>query len=173
MTYKCILCFNEHAYTWNGSQSMYCQMCSPIREDARSTTSHIVGTLYLSDMAAAADFKGYRVCVHEDGARYDGQSHYLPILTTKPNSKLDRSGGVASVEALDEAAEIIHQYVTKQVNILVHCVGGIERSPLTIAWYLVTKAKQFDTLQEAYDFLKQKRPVVSERLFWLPTEIKQ
>lgn len=153
--------------------NMYCEQCLPIRKAARNMIAHIVDTLYLSDMQAAGSFDGYRLCVHENGPLYTGQCHFHPILVTKPNSPFDRSGALASIEALDAAAEVIHEKITNKENIVVHCMGGIERSPLTIAWYLVTKSKMFDTLQEAYDFLKTKRPVVSERLFWLPGNFEE
>lgn len=152
---------------------MYCERCSPVREKARRSLSHIVDTIYLSDMDAASTFQGDRICVHELGPRYEGQCHFMPILTTTPNSKMDRSGGVASLKALDDVADLLHEYVIDQRDVLIHCVGGIERSPLALAWYLVKVAKKFDTLQEAYNFMKLKRPVVSERLFWLPDGIAE
>lgn len=148
---------------------MYCETCVPIREEARGTTSHIIGSLYLSDMKAARTFDGLRMCVHEMGPTYEGQCYFIPILVTKPISKWDRSGALASEIYLDYAAEIIDEHVRKDEQILVHCMGGVERSPLTIAWYLV-RTGQYASLTEAYEFLKSKRPVVSQRLFWLPQD---
>jgi hypothetical protein len=168
-THPCVICFCETTNTWNGLPNMYCETCEPIREAARGVVSHVIDTLYLSDMQAAKSFDGFRMCVHESGPEYDGQCHFIPILETRPNSSLDRSGAVASIKMLNEAADLIHQHVSNQEKLLVHCQGGVERSPLTIAWYLVNKAKRFSTLDQAYVFLKQKRPVVSPRLFWLPS----
>jgi protein-tyrosine phosphatase len=118
-------------------------------------------------MKAAGEFDGYRMCVHEDGPLYKGQCYFIPILTTKPNSKWDRTGAIASIIELEKACKIIDQHVSNDEKILVHCMGGVERSPLTIAWYLVQWGQAVD-LKDAYEFLKEKRPVVSDRRFWLP-----
>lgn len=167
---KCIICFTEHSALYEDKPSMYCEPCATIKKDSVPVISHIEGKLYLSGAEAAKQFQGSRLYVHEDPNGYKGpwQQLHVPILTKKPNSNLDRSGAIASIDALNYAAEIIDMYVNWNDSLLVHCHGGVERSPLTLAWYFVTKAKKFDTLQEAYDFLKSKRPVVSERLFWLP-----
>jgi protein-tyrosine phosphatase len=119
-------------------------------------------------MKVASGYGGARMCVHEDGPEYEGQCYFLPILITKPNSKLDRTGAVASLYKIGDASNIIDQIVKSGQDILVHCQGGIERSPLVVAWYLTFKAKMFDTLFDAYLFLKMRRPVVSNRLSWLP-----
>ncbi len=165
---KCILCFEPHTNTWGFGPNMYCEKCFAIRNAAKGVVNHIVGSLYLADMEAAKTFDGVRMCVHEDGPKYTGQCHFLPILTKKPISTFDRSGAVASVNMLNTAADLIDYHVRKGDRLLVHCHGGIERSPLTIAWYLVNKVKECATFQDAYVFLKSKRPAVSERLFWLP-----
>jgi hypothetical protein len=168
MDLTCVMCAARHANTWKGEPGMYCESCSPVREAAKGTVSHIVGSLYLSDMLAASTFEGFRMCVHEEGQTYEGQCHFLPILVERPVSKLDRTGALASTKALDRAANLIDYHVTRGEKLVVHCQGGIERSPLTIAWYLTHKVKQFATLSGAYAFIKQKRPVISNRLFWLP-----
>lgn len=167
MSNKCVLCFVEHDRRWHDQPNMYCEPCTKIRNDARGTVSEIIPNLYLSDMDAASRFDGDRLCVHEHGPTYTGQHHLIAILTRRPNSLLDRSGAVASIEQVDRAADLIQSYVEQNKRLLVHCFGGVERSPLTIAWYFV-KTKKFETLDQAYVFLKQKRPVVSDRQFWLP-----
>lgn len=169
LTLTCVICLGKHANTWtDGGPNMYCERCNPIRIAAKGVTDHIVDSLYLADMEAAKTFDGFRMCVHEDGPQYKGQCHFLPVLTKKPNSVFDRYGAVASVNMLNTAADLIDYHVGRNEKLLVHCHGGIERSPLTIAWYLVNKVKRYDTLQEAYAFMRTKRPAVSERLFWLP-----
>jgi hypothetical protein len=147
---------------------MYCEPCAIIKKDSVDTISQITGTLYLSGMQAAAKFAGDRLCVHEMVPTYEGQYHHIPILTTKPNSKSDRTGGVASIIQLEKACSIIDEYVSKGQPLLVHCHGGVERSPLTLAWYFVHWKRQHADFNQAYEMLKSKRPVVSERLFWLP-----
>ena len=167
----CAICFDKHSHIFNDEPSLYCEKCSPLRKAATGTISHIVDTLYLGDMESAKTFDGIRMCVHEHGPAYEGQCHFIPVLVKRPNSPLDRTGAVASVNALNTAADLIDYHLSRHERLLVHCHGGIERSPLTIAWYLVNKVKGRATLQDAYTFLKTKRAVVSERIFWLPQGI--
>lgn len=164
---KCILCFAEHDEMYGDRISMYCAPCAIIKKDSVEVISQITDTLYLSGMFAAGKFDGARLCVHECVPTYKGQFHHIPILSKRPNSTIDRNGALVSIEALGRAADLIEQYVTRGERLLVHCHGGVERSPLTLAWYLV-RSLQFKTFIQAYEFIKEKRPVVSERLFWLP-----
>lgn len=167
---KCTICFIEHNNTWkDGTTNMYCHICEPIRNAARGTISEILDTLYLADMQAASKFDGHRLCVHEMGPTYKGQCHFAPILSQRPHSSLDRTGAVVDMTMLNYAAGIIDAYVKRGEKLLVHCQGGVERSPLTVAWYLI-KSKRVENFQQAYAFLKSKRPVVSERTFWLPED---
>lgn len=164
---KCVICFAEHDRTYNGSPALFCGDCAVLKKDMVGQVSHIIHNIHISDLTGASTFEGTRICVHEDVPSYEGDCIHLPILAVKPNSHVDRNGAVASIEALDSAAELIGHFVEMDKPLLVHCKGGVERSPLTVAWYLV-KSKHFNTLLEAYDFLKAKRPVISQRLFWLP-----
>lgn len=166
---KCIICFAEHNRMWTETKpAMYCESCAAIKEDSVDKVSPIIDNLYLSGMIAAGKFEGARLCVHENTPTYTGQYFHVPILTKRPNDSIDRTGAIASVEALNNACSIIDEHLKKGEKILVHCVGGVERSPLTLAWYFVHWTKDFDGLIEAYNFLKAKRPIVSERMFWLP-----
>lgn len=165
---KCVICFEPHNNPWTDGSNMYCTTCVPIRESARDKADNIMDQLYLGDMKVAGKFDGLRMCVHEHGPTYSGQCILIPILTTRPNSKWDRTGGVANIDKLNEAADLIETHVKNGDKLLVHCFGGIERSPLTLAWWLL-RTKRFKTFEEAYAFLKSKRPAVSERLFWLPS----
>lgn len=164
---KCVICFVEHNNQWSDGPNMYCEKCAPIREQSRGTLSEILPNLYLSDVKAAAEFDGERICVHENYPPYKGCFHHIPILTHRPNSKYDRTGAIASITSLNFAACMIDIQLGTGKKLLIHCWGGVERSPLTLAWWLV-KNKKFETLDEAYVFLKEKRPVVSDRQFWLP-----
>jgi hypothetical protein len=44
--------------------------------------------------------------------------------------------------------------------------AGIERSPLTVAWYMCRRRVVAD-LDQAYAWLIKKRPVVQDRRMWL------
>ena len=165
----CVLCFKPHNNLWRDEPNMYCEQCVPIRDTARNKADNITDNVYLGDMMSAATFDGIRVCVHERGPTYHGQCLCVPVLTSSPRSKYDRTGAVASIAALDAVSDLIESYVGKDEKIIVHCYGGIERSPLALVWWL-TRSKRYDNINEAYEFIKTKRPAVSPRLFWLPTE---
>lgn len=164
----CILCSKSHNYTQpNGDESYYCEPCADIKKTSEHTLSHITDYVYLSGMNVASHFTGTRLYVHEDPIQYEGEHIHVPILIQKPLSVRDRSNGLASIDQLDKAADIIEDHVRRGDDILIHCKGGVERSPLTIAWWLV-KSKRRQDFDRAYEWLKLKRPVVSKRLFWLP-----
>lgn len=52
-----------------------------------------------------------------------------------------------------------------QIKIVVHCAMGMERSPLTVVWYLHTKLGK--TLDEAYDIVMNARASVVDRRSWI------
>ena len=165
---KCIICFAEHNRLYGDQPAMYCDPCAAIKKDSVDVISQITDTLFLSGMQAAGKFDGHRLCVHEMTPTYEGHYHHIPILSRRPNSKTDRTGAVVNMGQLDVAVETIEWYVEHKQPLLVHCFGGVERSPLTLAAYFV-RSKTCASWEEAYALLKSKRPVVSERLFWLPS----
>jgi len=72
-------------------------------------------------------------------------------------------------ETLDELADLINEHLygtdDDDTKVVVHCAMGIERSPLTVVWYL-TKYKSL-TLDEAYALVREARPVAVERRYWI------
>jgi protein-tyrosine phosphatase len=61
--------------------------------------------------------------------------------------------------------EYIHQKLSMNQNILVHCQGGVSRSPSFIIGYLMKyHSKTFD---EAYNFVKTKRSIINPNLNFL------
>ena len=85
-------------------------------------------------------------------------------------------------ESLDELADLIDGYLygtdeedTEEVHnnldeflkrkVVVHCAMGIERSPLTVVWYL--HKYHIKTIDEAYDLVREARPVAVERRYWI------
>lgn len=99
--------------------------------------------------------------------RYKGMTYYLPILQHDEDTYLSDLPPKVSIVALDDACEIINGALLEGTPILVHCWAGIERSPLTLAYWLVKNRRQ-PNLDEAYKFLKSKRPQVEDRRSWLP-----
>ena len=83
-----------------------------------------------------------------------------PILEMSPN------GPQMNMNGMEKACKIIDGVLNDEKNILVHCAAGVERSPLTIVWWLHTRMGQ--SLDVAYDFVKSKRSIVENRLIWLP-----
>jgi hypothetical protein len=68
---------------------------------------------------------------------------------------------------LTELVALMDQVLTDnaQAKIVVHCAMGMERSPLTVVWYLHTKLGK--TLDEAYDIVMNARASVVDRRSWI------
>ena len=70
-------------------------------------------------------------------------------------------------ENLEAIADKLREYVTRArgVPILVHCAQGIERSPLSVAWY----ASKYGglTFDEAYAHVLKARPIAQDRRHWI------
>ena len=62
-------------------------------------------------------------------------------------------------------AEIIFHHEGSGEPVLVHCMAGIERSPLAVVFYLHYFKDM--TWDDAYKFVQKKRPEVANRLQWL------
>jgi protein-tyrosine phosphatase len=79
---------------------------------------------------------------------------------------------VVDLKVLNKIALKIHNALKDGQMVLVHCVGGLHRSPLVVAWFLFTFGWTAD-LFEAYRLIKEKRPEIEERLFWLPESVRR
>lgn len=147
---------------------MYCAPCAKIRNDAEGTLTRVLRneSLYLGDYEAAKAWNGPRICVYCDPPEYAGDYYHVPILSTRPKSHVDRTA-IASLDQLNTASDLITKILACDDKLLVHCMGGVERSPLTIAYWLV-KTNRCTTLAGAYQSLKAIRPVVADRTSWLP-----
>jgi protein-tyrosine phosphatase len=72
----------------------------------------------------------------------------------------------ANIQVLQNIADIIELTITSgPVPILVHCAAGVERSPLAVIYYLVSKHRY--SLEDAFRFVKQRRPIIEDRLNWM------
>lgn len=112
------------------------------------------------------------LCVIETNPldRYEGMTYYVPILEHDQETFLPDIPPRAMISKLDEACDIIDDHLLNCEPLLVHCWAGIERSPLTLAYWLVKSHIQ-PNLDEAYKFLKSKRPLVEDRRNWLPLSL--
>jgi Dual specificity phosphatase, catalytic domain len=138
--------------------------------------SQILENLYLGDWqdGKSAKFQGWdTLCVIETQPwdKYKGMTYYVPILDHDEHS-LAFISPRALLTQLDHCSDIIDKYVNFEGGdpLLVHCYAGVERSPLTLAYWLV-KSKRYPNLDEAYKFLKSKRPIVEDRRAWLPLSL--
>lgn len=75
--------------------------------------------------------------------------HYVPLLDT-PNSDM--------YPFMELVADLIHEVVTRNEVVLVHCVAGVSRSVTLCLAYLVKWQKM--TLCEAYHHMKLRRPQI-------------
>ena len=68
---------------------------------------------------------------------------------------------------LDELAALINKILTESDDskIVVHCAMGMERSPLTVVWYL--HKYQNKTLDEAYQIVESARESTIDRRSWI------
>jgi len=64
-----------------------------------------------------------------------------------------------------ECFDFISEAKSNQKNILVHCDGGINRSPTIVVGYLVSREQW--TLKQAFDHVLQVRPCVAPREHYL------
>lgn len=71
---------------------------------------------------------------------------------------------------MDLAADWIHERVVAQQPVLVHCAYGIERSPLTVVWYLMRYHGH--NLKTAYDVVLTQRPAAQYRGAWMPASVR-
>jgi protein-tyrosine phosphatase len=129
----------------------------------------VVSNLWVGDMQDAQVFKGERLCVLEGPATYAApseQDHHIQILVNVTNWIMPFW---ASRAQLDKTKELITARLVAGANLLVHCAAGIERSPLTCAWWLWNTGRH-SSLAAAYAHLKAVRPQVEDRTLWLEPE---
>ena len=138
----CTLCLKAEGLQFPDMKAIYCEPCYNAKKESWGVVHEIIPGLFLSGMKEAETWTGgTRLCVHEDTPTYEGGLH-VPILSKKPNSFKDRRGAIADEYALYEVAGIIEAHQKAGVPILVHCWGGVERSPWRLhgTWlYTVTE----------------------------------
>ena len=85
---------------------------------------------------------------------------HIPTTTWNAQDQI-----VADPQKMDEAADWIHEQRSKGAQVLVHCAYGVERSPLTVVWYLMKYRGM--SLNSAYALLMRQRQEVEDRRHWL------
>ncbi len=132
----------------------------------------ILDHLYLGDLMDARKFDGEIICVIQDipNAEPD-KAYWIPIIRSSAPLNdneliLDQDPIITALpHQLDLVSFMIEKNLKYETDTLVHCMAGIERSPLAVAWYLHKNCNM--TYNEAYEFIKEKRPEVANRLQWL------
>ena len=115
--------------------------------------SEIIDNLYLGDMQDAGRFEGMIISVLPDAMEAEpSRTIRIPFL----------ANGRAT---LDSTSALIDAGLRLGVQVLVHCEEGCERAPLAVAWFLKTRRGM--TLDEAYELIKSRRPIVKDRRVWL------
>jgi hypothetical protein len=115
--------------------------------------SEIITGLFVGDLQDAQRFEGMIISVLPDIPEGEpARAIQIPFL----------ANGRAT---LDSTAALIDAALNLGQRVLVHCEEGCQRAPLVVAWFL--KARRGFTLDEAYELLKRRRPIVEDRRQWL------
>jgi len=119
---------------------------------------------WVTDRVGITDFEGCDEAVVND---------YFTInvageLDSTAQIQADINPGSGTVKKnLTKLATLINKVLLKNddTKVVVHCAMGMERSPLTVVWYL---HKYHDkTIDEAYEMAQKARPVVVDRREWI------
>ena len=89
-------------------------------------------------------------------------------LESSANIQSDIDPGSGKVkETLDGLVALMDKALKDDdhAKVVVHCAMGMERSPLTVVWYLHTKLGK--TIDEAYDIVIKARASVVDRRSWI------
>ncbi len=128
--------------------------------------------IWLGDFIDTLKFEGEIICVLQDIPKGEPKgSIWIPVVrstTTLDDSQLiaEQDANVyAQMPNLDLISGILEENWKKKIKTLVHCMAGIERSPLAIVHWL-HKFHGF-SYNEAYEYVQKIRPQVQNRLIWL------
>ena len=133
------------------------------------TANEIIKNVWVGDIDDAREWKGNKICVLESYPKDYTQrknSVLVPILSSE-HIHLEDENAEVMMENIDLVSTIIQNHIMAGEKILVHCAGGMERSPLAVTWYLHKNAGV--GLNDAFDFVKKKRPQALNRIQWLNT----
>lgn len=125
--------------------------------------SLVVGNLYVGSAGACARFDGVRFVVHEGwpGKQPPCDCNWRPIAGKTPDF-----GANMPVVETDRFLDICHEInaACDRDNVLVHCHGGVERSPLTV--YGVLRVRGYSD-NDAWEVVSKAHPIAQDRRHWL------
>ena len=115
--------------------------------------SEIVTNLYVGDLQDAVKFDGMIISVLAD------------VPACEPRRSIQQPFLANGRATMESTAALIDAALALKLRVLVHCEEGSERAPLVVAWYLITRRGM--SLDEAYDLLSARRPIIRDRRKWL------
>lgn len=124
--------------------------------------NEIIPQLFLGDLEDSKLFRrnkpeGVILCVLENRPQDEPfKAYHIPIITESDHVHTDQ---------LDHISYFLEILIAKRCDVLVHCMGGMERSPLAVA-YFIAYSKGIP-LEEAYKIVKKGRPQTMDRSIWL------
>jgi len=125
--------------------------------------NQIINNLYIGDVEDSITFDqkypttGVVLCVLEERPPIEpDNAFHVPIKT---------DSGHVHTEQLDKVYTFIDAMLKTDHHVLVHCMAGIERSPLAVAYFLSRHYGM--TIEKAYELVKKGRPQTQDRRVWL------
>ena len=119
---------------------------------------------WVTDQVGITDFEGCSEAV----VRNYFTINVAGELDSSAQIQADIDPGSGKVQKeLDILIVLMHKALTDNddTKVVVHCAMGMERSPLTVVWYL---HKYHDkTIDEAYEMVQNARPVAVDRRDWI------
>ncbi len=131
------------------------------------TANEVIKNVWVGDLEDAKVWEGNKICVLEkypEGYTKHKNSILIPILSQE-HIHLEQEDAEVLMENIDLVSSIIQNHIMAGEKVLVHCMGGMERSPLAVTWYLHKNAGV--SVTDAFDYVKTKRPQALNRIQWL------
>lgn len=109
----------------------------------------------------------------EGGAKAKEEGYFVLNVAGEIDSNADAKiivdpnlGSRQTLQKVEHAADLIDKVLSgKDKKVVVHCAMGMERSVLSVVWYLHKYVGM--TVDQAYDFVKGVRPVAKDRRSWI------
>ena len=131
------------------------------------TANKIIHDIWVGDLEDAKVWDGNLLCVLESLPEDEPKHALLIPILTRPHEHLEDNDAEAMRPNLELISHIIQNHVESKTKLLVHCMGGMERSPLALTWYIHERNGM--GLNDAFDYVKLKRPQALNRIQWLNT----
>lgn len=129
------------------------------------TANHIIGRVYIGGQEDCPSWHGLRlnVMLPHQVCRVP---FCWPMKALDPELDAQGFGVRFPKENLDAIADQMAKMLSENPNrdLLVHCWSGIERAPLSVAWWYARTTRDFDS---AYEMVLRNRPQAQPRKHWI------